>query len=156
MPHPWLNLIIWLVQAFNNTHIMICNVYFKRIQDNVDDTVASYRMGTEELWLISQQMYDMLVCGQMEAHQTRQKMQSLSVRTQIHAVVETSLVPHYCQLGHILACTYCCRHLPTGLTMKYIFRFIPLMNEGQNLFLTLVPHPPFQDIGEFINYFIIK
>jgi hypothetical protein len=43
--------------------------------------------GTDELWLISQQRYDILVCGHMETHQTRQKMQSLSVRTQIHAVV---------------------------------------------------------------------
>jgi len=37
--------IIWLGQSFNNIHTTICNVYFKRIQGNVDDTVASLQDG---------------------------------------------------------------------------------------------------------------
>jgi hypothetical protein len=61
-----------------------------------------YRMGTEEMWLNSQQRYEILACGNMEARQTGQKLQSLSVRTQIHTVAETSWVPHYCQPGHTL------------------------------------------------------
>jgi len=65
-----------------------------------------YRMRTKEMWLNSHQRYEILVCGNMEAHQTGQKLQSLSVRTQIHAVAETSLVPHNCQPGHLFSCTY--------------------------------------------------
>jgi len=64
----------------------------------------------------------------MEAHQTGQKLQSFSVRTQIHAVAEISLVPHYWQPGHLFACTYYSSHLATGLAKKYILRFIPAMN----------------------------
>jgi hypothetical protein len=60
-----------------------------------------YRMHTKEMWLNSQQRYEILVCGTMVAHQTGQKLQSLSVRTQIHAVAETILVPHNCQPAHI-------------------------------------------------------